>query len=184
MKRTWLWKACPFYIFSLHRAIKKEHLQSLLVSVCVCVCDARENHGTSICLTLKTPDYTLQCTHPCHVPHWALSNTCAMQTPSSACTHRLCFIFFIIQTHEPASYHFRLPGKTHFLSRVFWDKLHQNIQFLHHSGASALLRHSSQLQHDCCGVLLLILEGENVVNNTSRIFEVPEKTINLITLEG
>lgn len=54
---------------------------------------------------------------------------------------------------------------------------------LHHSVASASLRHKSQLQQDCCGVLLLILEGKNVVNSTSRVFEVPEKTINLITLE-
>lgn len=31
MKRTWLSKACPFYIFSLHSVIKREHLQFLLV---------------------------------------------------------------------------------------------------------------------------------------------------------
>jgi hypothetical protein len=50
--------------------------------------------------------------------------------------------------------------------------------------ALASLRDSSQLQYDCCDVLLLIQEKKIVVNSTSQVFEVLEKTINLITLEG
>lgn len=149
MKRTWLWKACPFYIFSLHHAIKKEHLQSLLVSACVCA--VRRNWGTSICL--RSSQTNLQCTSLLlsHTEPSAIPVQCKCP-PQPADTGSALYSFFI-QTHKPASYHFGLSGKT-----VFVLSLLRQITPKHPVPCiilmvSALLRDSSQLQHDCCGVL-------------------------------
>lgn len=77
MKRTWLWKACPFYIFSLHCAIKKEHLQSLLVSVCVCVMlEKIMGHQSALLLRLQTILSSAHTPAMCHTEPSAIPVQC------------------------------------------------------------------------------------------------------------
>lgn len=127
-------------------------------------------------------------TSPGHIPaikpHRALSNACAVQTPSPACRHGFCFTVFI-QTHTPASYHFRLSGKTVFFVLSLLRQIIPKHQvpcitwwrLLYWETAASCSR-TAVVSYS------LSRKKKNVVNSTSRVFEVLEKTINLITLEG